>query len=196
MSRIKVSKKLEEAVRIILEEVGEDPQREGLLDTPYRVAKMLQHELLTGYQVDIDELINNAIFEEDYDEMVIVRDIDFYSMCEHHLIPFFGVVHVAYIPDGRIIGLSKIPRIVDAFARRLQVQERLTTQIANTLWEKLKPKGVAVVIEAIHLCSVMRGVKKPRNKMVTSAMLGVFREDIRTRNEFMNHIVRKPTFLD
>ncbi len=196
MSRLKVSRRLEEAVRTILEEIGEDPYREGLIDTPYRVAKMLQYELLTGYKVDVDELINNAIFEEDYDEMVIVKDIDFYSMCEHHLIPFFGVAHVAYIPDGRIIGLSKIPRIVDAFARRLQVQERLTTQIASTLWEKLKPKGVAVVIEAIHLCSVMRGVKKPRNKMITSAMLGVFREDIRTRNEFMNHIGRKPDLLD
>ena len=179
---------LERIVRLtreLLEALGEDPDREGLRRTPERVARMYR-ELTSGYRVDLDRLVNEAIFHVDYDEMVVVRDIDFQSLCEHHLLPFFGVAHVAYIPDGKVIGLSKIPRLVEMYARRLQVQERMTMQIARTLQELLAPKGVAVVLEAIHLCSVMRGVKKPRSRMVTSAMLGVFKEDVRTRNEFLS----------
>ncbi len=190
------NKKIEDAVRTILEEIGENPNREGLKKTPYRVAKMFLNELLYGYKMNIDEIINNAIFYENYDEMVIVKDIDFYSLCEHHLLPFFGVVHVAYIPKYKIIGLSKIPRIIEAYTRRLQVQERLTTEIANILWEKLEPKGVAVIIEAIHLCSVMRGVKKPRNKMITSSLLGLFKSDPRTRMELMIHLERNFKLLE
>lgn len=185
-----MNKRIEDAIRTILEEIGEDPNREGLIKTPYRVSKMLLTEILYGYSMDIDEIINNAIFNENYDEMVVVKDIDFYSLCEHHLLPFFGVAHVAYIPNGKIIGLSKIPRIVEAYTRRLQVQERLTNEIANILWQKLNPKGIAVIIEAIHLCSVMRGVKKPRSKMITSSLLGAFRDDQRTRMELMIYLQR------
>ena len=183
-------RRIEKSIRMILEAVGEDPDRQGLVGTPERIARMYLDEVLVGYQQNLEEIVNNAIFDIEYDQMVVVKDIDVYSMCEHHMLPFFGVAHVAYIPKGKIIGLSKIPRIVDHFARRLQVQERLTVQIATALQELLQPRGVAVVIEAIHLCSVMRGVRKPRNKMVTSEVLGLFRSDLRTREEFMAHIGR------
>jgi GTP cyclohydrolase I len=167
--------------------VGEDPQREGLLRTQQRVAKSLR-ELTNGHQVDVDKLINDALFEVSYNEMVLVRDIDFYSLCEHHLLPFFGKCHVAYIPDGKVIGLSKIPRLVEAFSRRLQVQERLTSQIAEVILKKIKPLGVAVVMEARHLCMEMRGAQSKNSPTVTSAMVGVFRSDARTREEFLGFI--------
>ena len=167
--------------------MGEDPTREGLLDTPKRVEKALRF-LTSGYQADVDEVINNALFTVDYSEMVIVKDIDFYSLCEHHLLPFFGKCHVAYIPNGKVIGLSKIPRLVDIFARRLQLQERLTNQIAHTILDKIEPVGVAVVCEATHLCMAMRGVEKQRSYAVTSAMLGAFRNSSRTRMEFLELI--------
>ena len=178
---------MQEAIRQILAAIGEDPQREGLLQTPRRVEQSL-HFLTSGYDIDIDEVINNALFSVDYSEMVIVRDIDFYSLCEHHLLPFFGKCHVAYLPNRRVIGLSKLPRLVDVFARRLQVQERLTSQIAETIREKLDPLGVAVVMEATHLCMAMRGVEKQNSVTVTSSMLGVFRDDARTRHEFLELI--------
>jgi GTP cyclohydrolase IA len=178
---------IEQSVRVILENIGEDPQREGLLRTPSRVAKMYA-ELTAGYHVDPAALINDAIFSVDYDEMVMVKDIDFSSLCEHHMLPFMGRIHVAYIPNGKVIGLSKIPRIVEMFARRLQVQERLTVQIADFIDMALEPRGVAVVVEGIHMCSVMRGVKKANAKMITSAMRGAFRSDPRTRAEFMGHV--------
>ena len=178
------------AVRTILEAIGEDPDREGLAKTPSRVARMYG-ELTAGYHVDPVKLINNAVFEVDYDEMVIVRDIDFYSLCEHHMLPFIGRCHVGYIPRGRVIGLSKIPRIVEMFARRLQLQERMTQEIANFLNETLHPLGVAVVAEGVHMCSAMRGVKKANARMVTSAMLGVFKSRDSTRNEFLNNISRE-----
>ena len=178
---------MQDLVRQLLAALGEDPTREGLLDTPRRVEQSLRF-LTSGYDVDIDELINNALFSVPYNEMVIVRDIDLYSLCEHHLLPFFGKCHVAYIPDGRVIGLSKVPRIVDAFARRLQVQERLTSQIAETMEAKIAPLGVAVVIEATHLCMAMRGVEKQNSVTVTSAMRGVFHQDPRTRAEFLELI--------
>ena len=190
MNRNEKFDKLKFHVEEILKLVGEDPAREGLVDTPKRVAKMYLNELLTGYSQSIDDVVNGAIFHSDYQEMIVVRDIDFYSMCEHHMIPFFGVAHVAYIPDGKIIGLSKIPRMVDMFARRLQIQEQMTVEIAHTLDNLLHPKGVAVVMEGIHLCSVMRGVQKPRNKMVTSEILGAFRNNHKTREEFLSHISR------
>ena len=174
----------------MLAELGEDPSREGLLDTPKRVEKALAF-LTSGYAADVDATLNNALFSVDYNEMVIVRDIDFYSLCEHHLLPFFGKCHVAYIPQGRVLGLSKIPRLVDIFARRLQIQERLTNQIAETLREKVDPLGVAVVMEATHLCMAMRGVEKQNSVATTSAMLGVFREDARTRMEFLE-LIRRP----
>ena len=178
-------KKIEESVNNILVEIGEDVEREGLKRTPERVAKA--YEFLTkGYNLNINDVMNNAIFEEKYDEMVIVKDIDFYSLCEHHLLPFYGKVHVAYIPNGKIVGLSKIPRIVDVFARRLQVQERMTQQIADTIEEYLKPSGVAVVIEAFHMCMMMRGVQKQNSITTTSAMLGDFMDDNSTRSEFLN----------
>lgn len=181
------------AVREILRAVGEDPDREGLVNTPDRVARMYE-ELLVGYHTDPATLINGALFHLNYDEMVVVRDIEFYSLCEHHLLPFFGYAHVAYVPNGKVIGLSKIPRIVDMFARRLQVQERMTKQIADFIQEVLQPQGVAVVIEGAHLCSMMRGVKKSQAAMTTSAMLGVFRDNPKTRAEFLEHIGRrKPT---
>ena len=177
-------------VKIILEEIGEDPKREGLLRTPERVAK--SYEFLTGgYKSDIDEILNGAVFEEKYDEMVIVKDIDFYSMCEHHMIPFYGKVHVAYLPAGKIVGLSKIPRIVDAFARRLQVQERMTQQIADVLNKYLKPSGVGVVVESYHMCMMMRGVQKQNSITTTSAMHGDFRNDNLTRSEFLDLIATK-----
>jgi GTP cyclohydrolase I len=174
-------------VRDLLAAVGEDPEREGLLETPRRVEQSLAF-LTSGYRTDIDALINGALFSVSYNEMVIVRDIDLYSLCEHHLLPFFGKCHVAYIPDGKVIGLSKIPRIVDAFARRLQVQERLTSQIAETIESKIAPLGVAVVIEATHLCMAMRGVEKQNSVTTTSAMRGVFHRDPRTRAEFLELI--------
>jgi GTP cyclohydrolase IA len=178
---------LEEAVRTLLAEIGEDPAREGLVRTPQRVRRMYD-ELTAGYHVDPDALINGACFSVDYDEMVVVRDIEFFSLCEHHLLPFIGKAHVGYLPRGRVVGLSKIPRIVDMYAQRLQVQERLTVQVADFLMEKLEPKGVACVIEATHLCTMMRGVKKQEATMVTSSMTGTFRRDARTRAEFMGLI--------
>ena len=174
----------------LLIEIGEDPSREGLLTTPKRVAEA--YEFLTkGYNQNIEEVINDAIFTEKYDEMVLVKNIDFYSLCEHHMLPFYGKVHVAYIPDGKIVGLSKIPRIVDVFARRLQVQERMTQQIADTLQKYLQPIGVAVVSEANHMCMMMRGVEKQNSSATSSAMLGVFKDDARTRSEFLNLISMK-----
>jgi GTP cyclohydrolase I len=181
---------MQEIIRQLLAELGEDPSREGLLDTPKRVEKALAF-LTSGYAADVDATLNNALFSVDYNEMVIVRDIDFYSLCEHHLLPFFGKCHVAYIPQGRVLGLSKIPRLVDIFARRLQIQERLTNQIAETLREKVDPLGVAVVMEATHLCMAMRGVEKQNSVATTSAMLGVFRDDARTRMEFLE-LIRRP----
>ena len=181
---------METLIRQLLEQLGEDPGREGLLDTPRRVVKSLSY-LTSGYTQDIDEVLNNALFTVDYSEMVIVKDIDFFSLCEHHLLPFFGKCHVAYIPRTRVIGLSKIPRIVDVFAHRLQVQERLTNQIAETIREKIDPLGVAVVMEATHLCMAMRGIQKQRSYCVTSAMLGAFRERDRTRTEFLDLIRQK-----
>ena len=178
---------LEAAVRTLLAEIGEDPSREGLVRTPERVRRMYD-ELTAGYHVDGDALINGACFTVDYDEMVVVRDIEFFSLCEHHLLPFIGKAHVGYLPKGRVIGLSKIPRIVDMYAHRLQVQERLTVQVADFLMASLEPKGVACVIEATHLCTMMRGVKKQEATMVTSSMIGTFRRDPRTRAEFMGLI--------
>jgi GTP cyclohydrolase IA len=178
---------LEEAVRTLLAEIGEEPSREGLARTPERVRRMYD-ELTAGYHVDPDALINGACFTVDYDEMVVVRDIEFFSLCEHHLLPFIGKAHVGYLPKGRVVGLSKIPRIVDMYAQRLQVQERLTVQVADFLMERLQPKGVACVVEATHLCTMMRGVKKQEATMVTSSMTGTFRRDARTRAEFMGLI--------
>jgi GTP cyclohydrolase I len=174
-----------EAVRVVLAGLGEDPAREGLVKTPDRVAKALRF-LTSGYDRDVDRVVNDALFTVDYSEMVIVKDIDFYSLCEHHLLPFFGRCHVAYVPDGKVIGLSKLPRLVEVFSRRLQVQERLTSQIAETIAAKASPLGVAVVVEATHLCMAMRGVEKQNSVALTSAMHGVFRTDARTRMEFLN----------
>jgi GTP cyclohydrolase I len=169
----------------ILRELGEDPQRDGLRKTPERVAKSLRY-LTGGYRQDVDKVLNGALFPVAYDEMVIVRDIEVFSLCEHHLLPFFGRCHVAYLPRRKVVGLSKIPRLVDVFAHRLQVQERLTTQIAQTIMEKVRPQGVGVIIEARHLCIIMRGVEKQNSVAVTSAMLGVFRDNAQTRQEFLN----------
>ncbi|MGH9308027.1 MAG: GTP cyclohydrolase I FolE [Vicinamibacterales bacterium] len=185
---------MQEIIRQLLAELGEDPTREGLLDTPKRVEKALRF-LTGGYTADLDATLNNALFSVDYNEMVIVRDIDFYSLCEHHLLPFFGKCHVAYLPQGRVLGLSKIPRLVDIFARRLQIQERMTSQIAETIREKVDPLGVAVVMEAAHLCMSMRGVEKQNSVATTSAMLGVFREDARTRMEFLE-LIRRPELVN
>ena len=184
---------MQEIIRQLLAELGENPSREGLLDTPKRVEKALKF-LTSGYAADVDATLNNALFSVDYNEMVIVRDIDFYSLCEHHLLPFFGKCHVAYIPQGRVLGLSKMPRLVDIFARRLQIQERLTNQIAQTICQKIDPLGVAVVMEATHLCMSMRGVEKQNSVAATSAMLGVFREDARTRMEFLE-LIKRPDMM-
>ena len=181
--------KIEEAVKGILSEIGEDPKREGLKNTPDRV-KRLYKEITSGYSEDPKDIINGAIYNIDYDEMVIVKDIEFYSLCEHHMLPFFGKVQVAYIPKKKVIGLSKIPRIVEVYARRLQVQERMTVQIANFLNETLKPKGVAVVVNGYHLCMAMRGIRKSDANMLTSSMLGAFRNDERTRAEFLSLIAQ------
>jgi GTP cyclohydrolase IA len=178
---------IERLVRDLLKEIGEDPSREGLDRTPARVAKAYQY-LTSGYQQDARDVLNEALFTEEYDEMVVVKDIDFYSLCEHHMLPFFGKCHIAYMPSRKIVGLSKMPRLVEMFSRRLQVQERLTTQIAQTLDEVLRPRGVAVVIEALHMCMLMRGVEKQNSKAVTSAMLGAFRDNPETRAEFMELI--------
>ena len=180
---------IEHAVRDILREIGEDPERQGLLGTPGRVHRMYA-ELTAGYHVDPVRLLNGAVFDVDYSEMVVVKDIPFHSLCEHHLLPFFGTAAVAYIPSGRVIGLSKIPRVVEMYARRLQVQERLTQQVADFLMEHLEPKGVGVVLEATHLCAVMRGVRKPGTIMTTSAVLGLFRRNDKTRAEFFSHLAR------
>jgi len=182
--------KLENSVKDILNNIGEDTKREGLLKTPHRVAKAYEF-LTSGYQKDIDSVLNGAIFHEKYDEMVLVKNIDFYSLCEHHMLPFYGKVHIAYIPDGKIVGLSKIPRIVDVFSRRLQVQERMTQQIADTINEYLEPQGVAVVSEAFHMCMMMRGVQKQNSSATTSAVHGIFKEDARTRTEFLDLISHK-----
>jgi GTP cyclohydrolase IA len=178
---------IERLIEELLKELGEDPHREGLEKTPERVAKALEY-FTSGYTKDPRELLNDALFVEDYDEMVVVKDIDFFSMCEHHLLPFIGKCHVAYMPKRKIVGLSKIPRLIEMYSRRLQVQERLTTQIATTLNDVLEPRGVAVVMEAIHLCMLMRGVEKQNSKAVTSAMLGGFRDRPETRAEFMELI--------
>ena len=182
-------KRLEKAISELLDAVGEDKDRDGLKKTPDRVARMYG-ELLSGYRMDPISMVNNALFDVEYDQMVIVRDIEFYSLCEHHMLPFIGRAHVAYVPDGKVIGLSKIPRIVDMFARRLQVQERLTQQIADFLNELLVPRGVAVVVEALHLCSMTRGVKKHNARMTTSAVHGYFRTNMATRMEFLDNISR------
>lgn len=187
------NQQIEDAVRNILEAIHENPEREGLLKTPGRVARMYA-ELTAGYRVDPAALINDAVFSVDYDEMVLVRDIDFYSLCEHHMLPFMGRVHVAYIPNGKVLGLSKIPRVVETYARRLQVQERMTVQIADFIDNALHPQGVAVVAEGVHMCAVMRGVKKANARMTTSAMRGVFRSDSKTRAEFMSHLQRSYDF--
>jgi GTP cyclohydrolase I len=179
-----------EQIRAILQELGEDPTRDGLAKTPERVDRSLRY-LTSGYGKSPDELLNGALFNVVYDEMVIVKDIEVFSLCEHHLLPFFGKCHVAYIPNGQVVGLSKIPRLVDMFARRLQVQERLTMQIADTINEKIRPKGVAVVMEAQHLCMIMRGVEKQNSVAVTSSMLGAFKRDQNTRNEFLNLVHKK-----
>ena len=180
---------IETAVRSMLSAFGENPDREGLVNTPKRVARMYP-ELLSGYRTDVEKLVNNAIFNVTYDDMVIVRDIEYFSLCEHHMLPFMGRAHVAYIPKGQVIGLSKIPRIVDMYARRLQVQERMTRQIADFLMHLLKPQGVAVVVEGLHLCAMMRGVKKHDARMTTSSMLGSFHKSINTRQEFLDHLDR------
>lgn len=183
------TEKIECAVQEIIKAIGENPEREGLLNTPSRVARAYT-ELLSGYHEDPEAMINGALFEVTYDEMVIVRDIEFYSLCEHHMLPFMGRAHIAYIPRGHVIGLSKIPRIVDMFARRLQIQERLTQEIAEYIHQLLQPHGVAVVVEALHTCSMMRGVKKHDARMTTSAMLGAFRASLATRQEFLDNISR------
>ena len=188
------SKAIQEAVSKLLTAFGENPSREGLRRTPERVARMYA-ELLGGYRADPDKVVNDALFDVKYDEMVIVRDIEFYSLCEHHMLPFMGRVHVAYLPNGKVLGLSKIPRIVDMFSRRLQVQERMTRQIADFIRDKLDPHGVAVVVEGLHLCMMMRGVKKHNARMTTSAMHGAFRANPATRQEFLDNISRGASSL-
>ena len=182
--------KVENLVANLLKEIGEDPKREGLLKTPHRVAKSYDF-LTSGYRKDISAVLNGAVFNEKYDEMVLVKNIDFYSLCEHHILPFYGKVHIAYIPDGKIVGLSKIPRIVEVFSRRLQVQERMTQEIADTINKYLEPQGVAVVSEAYHMCMMMRGVEKQNSSATASAVHGIFKEDARTRAELMNLIAQK-----
>ena len=188
------SEAIKEATKNLLLAIGEDPAREGLRKTPLRIAKMYE-ELFLGYNVDPEEIINGALFDVEYDEMVLVRDIEFYSLCEHHMLPFMGRAHVAYIPNEKVIGLSKIPRIVDIFARRLQVQERMTRQIADFIQDILKPQGVAVVIESLHLCMMMRGIQKQSARMTTSAMHGAFRANLATRQEFLDNISRGASSL-
>ena len=180
-------KDFEAAIRKILQEIGENPDRQGLVDTPKRIEKM-DRELTRGYRQNPEEVINSALFDVDYDEMVVVTHINFYSLCEHHMLPFFGAAHVGYIPKGKVVGLSKIPRIVDMYARRLQVQERMTAQIANVLQDQLNPDGVGVVVEGYHMCMSMRGVEKEKAKMITSTLLGSFRDDPSTRSEFLELI--------
>ena len=175
---------MEEAVSVLIDGIGEDCKRQGLIKTPHRVAKMFK-EVTRGYEMNAKDIINNAVFDVEYDEMVVVANIEYYSLCEHHMLPFFGVVHVGYLPDGKVVGLSKIPRIVDMFARRLQVQENMTREIADTIQEILNPKGVGVVIEGKHMCMMMRGVQKGQAKMMTSTLLGEFRENPKTREEFL-----------
>ena len=182
-----MSKKLEQSVTDILKEIGEDPGREGLLKTPKRVAKAYEY-LTQGYHGDLEKIVNDALFHEDVEEMIVARDIEFYSLCEHHMLPFYGKCHIAYLPKGKVIGLSKMPRIVDMFSRRLQLQERLTTQIAKTLQEILTPYGVGVIMEGTHLCMRMRGVEKQNSVVTSSAMLGTFRSERATRMEFLNLI--------
>jgi len=179
----------QELYRELLVRIGEDPGRDGLMETPKRVEKSMAF-LMRGYAMDVSSVLHGALFEVDYDEMVIVKDVEFFSMCEHHLLPFFGKVHVAYVPNGKVIGLSKIPRVVDVFARRLQVQERLTTEIADAISEAIAPQGVAVILEAQHLCMMMRGVEKQHSATVTSAMRGVFKTQMQTRNEFLSLVRR------
>jgi GTP cyclohydrolase I len=180
----------QEIYRELLNRMGEDPTRDGLLRTPERMEKSMAF-LTRGYKMDVTEVLHNALFDVDYDEMVIVKDIEFFSQCEHHLLPFFGKAHIAYVPDGKVIGLSKIPRLVDVFARRLQVQERLTRQIGDAITEAIHPQGVAVILEAQHLCMMMRGVEKQHSSTVTSAMLGVFKTQLQTRNEFLSLVRRQ-----
>jgi GTP cyclohydrolase I len=184
------NKKIAKLIEKLLQELGEDPTREGLLKTPTRVAKSWL-SFSRGYNLDLDDVVNNAIFHEASKDMVVVRDVEFFSLCEHHLLPFFGKAHVGYIPNGKVIGLSKIPRIIDMYARRLQVQERLTHQIADAIQDVLKPNGVAVVMEGRHMCMQMRGVEKQNSLATTSTMLGRFRESVRTRNEFM-YLINRP----
>jgi GTP cyclohydrolase I len=184
---------MQELIKQLLYKIGEDPEREGLRRTPGRVARSLEF-LTSGYKEDVCKIINDALFNERYDEMVIVKDIEVYSLCEHHLLPFYGKCHVAYMPNGKVVGLSKIPRIVDAFAKRLQVQERLTNQIADILMQCLDPQGVGVVIEARHLCMMMRGVQKQNTVVTTSALLGVFRDNQSTRDEFM-HLIKAQRYV-
>ena len=179
--------KAEDAVRVLLEDIGEDPERQGLVRTPYRVAKMYR-EVTVGYGQNAREVVNGAIYDVAYDEMVVVTNIEFYSMCEHHMLPFYGVAHVAYLPKGKVIGLSKIPRIVEMYARRLQVQENMTRQIADTIQELLHPQGVGVVVEGRHMCMMMRGVQKDQAKMITSTLVGAFKHDEKTRDEFLQLI--------
>ena len=181
---------MEELIRELLKEIGEDPSREGLDRTPARVAKAWAY-LTSGYRQDVHQVLNEALFTEEYDEMVVVKDIDLYSMCEHHLLPFFGEAHIAYVPNGKVIGLSKVARLVDVFARRLQVQERLTRQIGDAITDAIDPQGVAVILEAQHLCMMMRGVEKQHSSTVTSAMLGVFKSQLQTRSEFLSLVRRQ-----
>lgn len=180
----------QELYRELLRRMGEDPERDGLLRTPERMEKSIAF-LTKGYAMDVTEVLHDALFDVDYDEMVIVKDIEFFSQCEHHLLPFFGKAHIAYVPNGKVIGLSKIPRLVDVFARRLQVQERLTKQVSEAIQEAINPQGVAVILEAQHLCMMMRGVEKQHSSTVTSAMLGVFKEQVQTRNEFLSLVRRQ-----
>lgn len=180
---------IQKLMRDFLLELGEDPEREGLRETPQRMESAFKY-LTSGYRADVEGILTTSVFEEQYDEMVVVKDVDFYSLCEHHLLPFFGKCHVAYIPDGKIIGLSKIPRIIEAYSRRLQVQERLTNQISTAIDEKVEPKGVAVVMEGCHFCMAMRGVEKQNAYAITSSMKGLFRNDERTRQEFL-HLIRR-----